>query len=148
MKLLVNKHAQRNYEILKTYSAGIKLSGQEVKSLRQQHGSLKEAYIKMQQELFLVNCHIPPFQGGHADMQSYDPYQARKLLLTKKEIQDIASQTHEKGLTIIPLSIYTKGDYIKIDIATARGKKLYDKRNDLKERSMKRDTDRIIKNHT
>lgn len=146
MNLLSNKRAKFNYEILESFEAGIKLTGSEVKTLRKKQGSLKEAYIKVDDEVFLVAAHIPPFQSGHKDMETYDPYQQRKLLLNKKQIEKIRASLKQKGLTVVPLSIYSKANLIKIEIAIARGKKQHDKRNTLKNRTSKRDAERAMKN--
>lgn len=144
MTLLSNKRARYDYTIIDSFEAGIKLSGSEVKSLRKGYGSLKESYISIDDEVFLKNAHIPPFQGGHKDQESYDPYQKRKLLLHSKEILKLKAALKEKGLTVIPLGIYSKNNLIKIEIAVARGKKQYDKRQALKERSAKRDAERAM----
>lgn len=145
MNLLINKRAKFDYEIIESFEAGIKLSGTEVKSLKRKHGSLKESYIIVNDEVFLVGAHIPPFQPGHKDMESYDPYQKRKLLLNKKQIDKLRESLKQRGLTIVPLSIYSKSNLIKIEIAIARGKKQHDKRNTLKERSTKREVERVMR---
>lgn len=144
MRYLVYKRARFDYEIINSFEAGIKLNGSEVKSLRKSHGSLKESYITVNDEVFLIGAHIPPFQGGHKDMESYDPYRKRKLLLHQKEIQQLKAAQKEKGLTVIPLQIYSKGNLIKIEIAIARGKKQYDKRHALKDRTAQRDAERAM----
>lgn len=146
MNLLVNKKIRHSYEVLETFEAGIKLSGSEVKSLRKKHGSIKEAYIKGDKELFLQNCHIPPFQPGHLAYENIDTYTARKILLNKKEISYLKGKQKEKGLSLAPVRIYEKGSLIKIEIALVRGKKLHDKRNDMKNRTSKREAERAIKN--
>ena len=146
MNLLTNKKAKFDYEILESFEAGIKLSGSEVKSLRKQDGSLKEAYVTVNDEVWLVGAHIPLFQAGHAMYESYDSYQKRKLLLNKKEIEKIKTSLKQKGLTIVPIKMYDKGGLIKIEIAIARGKQKHDKRNALKDRASKRDVLRAIKN--
>ena len=146
MDLLVHKTVHRNYHILERFEAGMVLSGAEVKSLRKKQGSLKEAYVKIREDyLELVNAHIPPYQAGHAAMQHYQALQARKLLLSKKELLQLQKAIKIKGSTLVPLRIYLKGKLIKLEIAVAQGKKLYDKRNDLKEKSTRRDMDRVMK---
>ncbi len=145
MTLLSNKKAKFDYEIIERFEAGMKLSGFEVKSLRAQHGSLKESYVTVNDEVFLVGAHIPPYQAHHAHHESYDTYRKRKLLLHTKEIQKLREALKQKGLTIVPLSIYTKANLIKIEIAIARGKKQHNKRNTLKERSTRRDAERAMK---
>jgi SsrA-binding protein len=146
MNLLVNKTAHHHYEVHDTYEAGIKLTGSEVKSLRSKNGSLKEAYVKfLNNEVFLANAYIPPFQGKHARYENYDPSQMRKLLLSKKEIQTIKASLKQKGLTVIPLRIFARKRFIKIEIAVAKGKKEYNKREDLKKKAVKRDIEQKLK---
>jgi SsrA-binding protein len=147
MNLLVNKKLHHSYEVMDTLEAGIKLNGSEVKSLRKKHGSLKEAYISvMNNEVFLVSCHIPPYQPGHKIYENIDTYRKRKLLLHKKQIEKLKEKTKQKGLTLAPVRIYEKGNLIKIEIAVAKGKKLHDKRADLKNRTSKREAERAMKN--
>jgi SsrA-binding protein len=146
MDLLVNKKIRHNYEILEKIEAGIELLGTEVKSLRKKHGSLKESYIKeINNELFLVSAHIPPYQKTHALYKDFDSYRERKLLLHKKEIEKLKESQKQKGLTLVPVRIYGKGNLIKLELAVARGKKLHDKRADLKKRTAKREAERAMK---
>ncbi len=146
MNLLINKKARHSYEILDTFEAGIQLTGSEVKSLRKKHGSLKEAYLSLLgDEVFLVSCHIPPYQAGHKIYENIDTYRKRKLLLHKKQIEKLKEKIKQRGLTLIPLRIYEKGRLIKIEIAVARGKKLHDKRADMKKRTAKREAQRVMK---
>jgi SsrA-binding protein len=147
MNLLVNKQVKRSYEIMDTFEAGVKLQGWEVKSLRLKHGSIKEAYITVDNEVFLIGAHFPLFQAGHAHQESLDPYQKRKLLLSRKQIEDLKASQKRQGLTVVPMRIYEKGNLIKIEIAVARGKKLHDKRKTLKDRTSKREVERAIKNN-
>ena len=147
MNVLVNKTVRRSYEILDTLEAGIKLLGWEVKTLRKKHGSLKEAYITVDTEVWLVNCYIPLFQPGQKMHEGTDPYHKRKLLVSKKQIASLKSSLKQKGLTIVPMRIYAKGQLLKIEIAIAKGKKNYDKRKDLKDRTSKRDAERAIKDY-
>ncbi len=147
MNLLVNKKLSHSYEIIDTLEAGIKLTGSEVKSLRQKHGSLKEAYITGTDELFLVSCHIPHYQGGHKMYENADTYRKRKILLHKKQIEALKQKTQERGLTIAPVRIYEKGNLIKIEIALVRGKKLHDKRNDMRAKTARREAERTLKQH-
>ena len=145
MALVTNKKASFNYELLEKFSAGVELFGFEVKSLRAKQGSLEGSYIIIRgDEAFLVGSHIPPYQGANTP-KSYDPYRARKLLLTKKEIAELLGKEKQKGLSIIPLSFYLKGLFIKLDIAVARGKKLHDKRETTKKREASRSMDRARK---
>lgn len=136
--LIHNKKAHFNYEILERFEAGLELMGQEVKSIRKAQGSLEGAYVIIRGgEAFIVNMNIPPFQVGNA--QDYDPLRHRKLLLTRDEIATLAGIG--KGLTIVPISVYNKGRKIKIEIASMRGKKQFDKRETIK----KRDTQRQLR---
>jgi SsrA-binding protein len=151
--LVENKKIRLDYEIMETYEAGIELLGFEVKSLRARTGSLLGSYVVIRgDEAFLIHAHIPAYQEANTP-PSYDPYRNRRLLLKKKEIQAIAMTTGTKngksgaggkGLTIAPISVYSKdsgktGGKIKIEIAIVRGKKKYDKRQDLKKRASERD---------
>jgi len=137
--LLENRKARFNYELKEKFEAGIELLGHEVKSLRQKTGSLEGAYVIVRGgEPFLVNAYIPPYQPKNTP-QNYDERRARKLLLTKKEIAELAVAESKKGLTIVPLSVYSKGRKIKVEIAIARGKKKFDKRETLKRRDAERD---------
>jgi len=147
MNLLVNKTVRRSYEIIDTLEAGIKLAGWEVKTLRKKHGSLKEAYVTVDAEVWLANSYIPLYQPGHTENDGRDPYQKRKLLLSRKQIESLKSSQKQKGLTIVPMRIYEKGQLLKIEIAVARGKKLHDKRKTMKDRTSKRDAERAIKDY-
>jgi SsrA-binding protein len=145
MSLIINKKATFNYEILEKYTAGLELFGHEVKTLRGKQGSLEGSYIIIRgAEAFLINAHIPPYQEGNTP-KTYDPYRARKLLLTKAEIETLLGNEKARGLSIIPLSIYEKGRFIKIDIAVGRGKKQHDKRETIKKREGDRTLSRIRK---
>ncbi|GMQ95025.1 MAG: SsrA-binding protein SmpB [Patescibacteria group bacterium] len=140
-----NKKARFNYEILETFDAGIELRGFEVKSLRKKQGSLEGAYVVVRgNEVFLVGTTIPPYQPANAP-KDYDPERARRLLLTKKEITVLAGAEHQKGLTIVPLSVYSKHNKLKLGIGIARGKKKYDKREAIKKRDTERDVARELK---
>jgi SsrA-binding protein len=145
--LIYNKKAGFNYEILEKITAGAELLGFEVKSLRKKQGSLEGAYITIRgSEAFLMNTHIPPFQPNNTP-KDYDPYRIRKILLTKKEIKRLAEIESKKGLTIIPLSMYNAGRKIKIDIAVARGKRKFDKREVIKKRETEREIRRLSANY-
>ncbi len=148
MKVLVkNKDAYRNFEILEKFTAGMVLSGGEVKSLRKNQGSLQGSFVTLlknksaQPELFIKNMFIPPYQikntGG-----GYDPEHPRKLLVKKRELARIEREMNNKGTTLIPIAVGLVGNFIKIEFALARGKKKYDKRQGLKERAQKRDAER------
>jgi SsrA-binding protein len=146
MSLLEHKRVRFDYEILETIEAGIELTGLEVKSLRGKHGSLAGAYVSVDGgEAFLVGAHIPPFQPGNTP-SGYDPYQRRKLLLTKKELSGLKETERQAGLTIVPISVYSKGRHIKVAIGIARGKKKRDKRETLKKKDAARDIARTLKN--
>jgi len=141
MALLQNKKAFFDYEILQKFEAGIELLGFEVKSLKKGEGSLAGAFVIVRgNEVFVTNMNIPPYQVKNTPAD-YDPMRPRKLLLTKKEIEEIGEIEQQKGLTIIPLSVYNKGGKLKMEIGAARGKKKFDKRESIK----KRDTDREIR---
>ncbi len=138
--LAVNKRARHDYEILSEFEAGLVLSGQETKSVKTGHISLKGSFVTLRNnEAFLTNAFIPPYKfAGH--LNDYDPTRARKLLLHKSEIRTLIGKSKAEGLTIVPLKVYTKGRYVKLRCALARGKKARDKRESIK----KRDTDRAI----
>ena len=146
MSLVENKKARFNYEFLRTLEAGVELFGLEVKSLRQKQGALDGAYVIARGgEAFLVGAYIPPYQPKNTP-KGYDPRRNRKLLLTKKEIAELAGNERKNGLTIVPVSVYNKGRKIKVEIAIARGKKKYDKRETLKQRDVEREMRRTLKN--
>ncbi|MCL5012259.1 MAG: SsrA-binding protein SmpB [Patescibacteria group bacterium] len=145
MDRIENKKARAEYELLDTYQAGLVLSGGEVKAVRAGKASLVGSYIKIYgNEAWLVNAHIAPYQEKNTQT-NYDPLHARKLLLQKKEINELIGKTKEKGFSIIPLQIFDKRGIIKIDIAFARGKKQHDKRETIKKRETKRELDRSLK---
>jgi SsrA-binding protein len=145
--LLANKKAHFNYEILEKLTAGVELLGFEVKALRDKLGSLEGAYVTVRGgEAYLMNVNIPPFQPANTP-KNYDPLRNRKLLLTKKEIAILAATENKKGLTIVPISVYNHGRKIKIEIATVRGKKQFDKRETLKKRESDREIRREMKEH-
>ena len=136
-----NRKARFNYEILDKYETGIELLGTEVKSVRGGQMSLEGAFVIVRGgEAYLINANIPPYQIKNAP-KDYDPLRNRKLLLTKKEIAELAGSEKNKSLTIVPISVYNKGRKIKVEIALVKGKKKFDKRETLK----KRDTDREIR---
>ena len=136
-----NRKARHNYAILETIEAGIVLTGSEVKSLRQGKASISEAYASVREgEAFLLGMHIPPYaQAGYSQ---HEPLRPRKLLLHKEEIQRLIGKTAEKGLTLVPLSCYFKNGFAKIELGLARGKKLYDKRESIKDKEWKRQVER------
>lgn len=141
-ELLRNKKVHFDYEILDRFEAGLELLGHEVKSLRLHQGSLEGAYITIRgAEAFIINMSIPPYQVNN--LKDYDPLRLRKLLLTKDEIVRLGAA--EKGLTIVPVAVYNKGRKIKIEIATVRGKKKFDKRETMKKKDAQREIDRTLK---
>jgi len=136
-----NRKARFNYEILEKYETGIELLGTEVKSVRAGQMSLEGAFVIARGgEAFLINANIPPYQPKNSP-KDYDPLKNRKLLLTKKEIAELAGSEKNKSLTIVPISVYNKNRKIKVEIALVKGKKKFDKRETIK----KRDTDREIR---
>ena len=144
--LLKNKKAHFDYEISETLEAGIELFGYEVKSLRGKLGSLEGSHVVIRGgEAYLVGANIPPYQPANTTKE-YDPARNRRLLLTKKEIASLESTERQKGLTIVPISVYNKGRNIKLEIGIARGKKKYDKRETIKRRDTERDIKRSLKN--
>lgn len=145
MNLIEYKKARLKYEILEEFEAGLELYGYEVKSLRNRQGSLDGSHITIRgNEAFIIGSFIPPYQPANAP-DSYDPYRIRRLLLRKKEIAKLADREKEKGLTLVPISLYNKGRVIKARIAVVRGKKKHDKRETLKKRDTERDVRRSFK---
>lgn len=141
----VNKKARFDYEILDTYEAGLVLTGPEVKSIRAGQVKLTGAFVTfLANSARLTNAHIPKYKYA-ATIEDYDPDRSRVILLKKKESEKLRGKLQEKGLTIVPLSIYTKGRHIKLEIALARGKKTYDKRETIKNRDQKREIARKLK---
>lgn len=147
MKLIAtNKSANHEYFILSTIEAGISLLGSEVKSIRLGHVNLKDSFITFQRgEAFIKNMHISNYKDATID--KIDEKRSRKLLLHKKEIDKIISKTQEKGFTCVPLKIYFKDNHVKLEIAIAKGKHLYDKKQALAEKDIQRDTQRLLKNY-
>ena len=146
MSLIEHKKVRLDYEILEQYEAGIELLGHEVKSIRGHHGKLEGAHIIVRGgEVYIVGMNIPPYQPANTD-KSYDPARTRKLLLTKKEIETLGEFENQKGLTVVPISVYNKGRKLKMAIGLARGRKKYDKRAVLKQRDTERDIRRTLKN--
>lgn len=139
-----NKKAQLNYFILRKIECGIELFGTEVKSVRLGKVNISEAYASVDNgEVFVKAMNISPYEQGN--IFNRDPLRHKKLLLHKKEIRTLIGETAQDGYALIPLSVYLKGSLIKLELGVCKGKKLYDKRNDLKEKSAKRDIDRAIK---
>ncbi len=146
MTLVEYKKAYLKFAPLETFAAGLELSGQEVKALRNKLGSLEGARVVVRGgEAFIVGMTVPPYQAKNAP-KSYDSERPRRLLLTKKEIETLYAADSKKGLTIIPLEVYTAGKLIKARIAMVRGKGKEDRREDLKKRDAMRETGRVLKN--
>lgn len=142
--LAKNRRALYEYEILDRLEAGLLLSGAEVKSIRTGHASLAGAYVTFHGEIpYLTNAHIAPYAFAIKN-EHYEPTQSRKLLLKKREIAYLRGKLQEKGLTAVPLSLYTKQRYIKLEIGLARGKKLHDKRASVKKREVDREIRRAM----
>lgn len=139
-----NKKAYHDYFILETFETGIALKGTEVKSIRQGKCSIKEAFVRIiNGEVHILGMHITPYD--HGNIFNVDPVRDRKLLLHKKEIMRLVGKVQEKGLTIVPLKVYFKGSLVKVEIGLARGKKLYDKRNDIAKKDQRREAEREFK---
>ena len=145
IKLIANnKKAYHDYFIEDTYEAGISLAGTEVKSMRMGKCSLKESFIKDEKgELFIYGMHISPYEKGN--IFNKDPLRVRKLLMHRYEINKIMGKVTIKGYTLVPLKVYFKGSLVKVEIGLARGKKLYDKREDMAKRDVQREIDRALK---
>ena len=145
MKLIANnKKAYHDYFILETYEAGIALHGTEVKSLRMGKCSIKEAFIRVEnEEVFIYGMHISPYEKGN--IFNKDPLRVRKLLLHKYEIRKLLGKTKEKGMTLVHLKVYLKDSLVKVEIGLAKGKKLYDKRQDIAKKDQQREAQRDFK---
>jgi len=142
--LATNRKARHAYEILERLEAGIELLGTEVKAVRAGRINLKEGHVAFEGgEAFLVGCHISPYE--HAGYSVHDPLRRRRLLLHKREILRLAGKVQEKGHTVIPLSVFLEGNWIKVEIALARGKHLHDKRETLRRRTLDREAEQAIK---
>ncbi len=144
--MLENKKVWHDYEILERFEAGIVLLGTEVKSLRSAHGVLAGSHVLVRgAEVYIVGMQVPAYQIANAG-KDYDPSRTRKLLLTQNEIATLSGLSARKGLTIVPLSVYTKSKKIKLEIAIVKGKKKFDKREDIKKRDDKRAIARLMRN--
>lgn len=145
MKIIcTNKKASHDYHLSETYEAGLVLLGTEVKSLRDGRANLKDSYASIDNgEVYLHNCHISPY--SHGSDANHDPLRERKLLFHKREIKKLIGKIKEKGLTLIPTKLYFKDGIVKVELALAKGKRLYDKREDIKRRDAKEDIERAFK---
>ena len=140
-----NKKAYHDYFIEDKYEAGISLAGTEVKSLRMGRCSVKEAFIRIEKgEVYVYNMHIAAYEKGN--IFNKDPLRVRKLLIHKREIRKIEGQIAQKGYTVVPLSVYFSGSLVKVEIGLAKGKKLYDKRQDIAKKDQRREAERKFKN--
>lgn len=146
--IAVNKKAFHDYEVVETFEAGIALTGTEVKSLRENKASLRDAFATIRGgEVWLHNVHIAPY--SHGNRSNPDPDRTRKLLLHRSEIRYLIGKTKEKGLTLIPLKLYfSPAGLVKVELALARGKRLHDKRDAIAEREHKREVERALKDRT
>lgn len=139
-----NKKAYHDYFIDEKLECGIELSGTEVKSIRMGKCSVKEAFVRVERgEVFIYGMHINPYEKGN--IFNKDPLRVRKLLLHKTEIHKLEGKIREKGYTLVPLQVYFKGSLVKVEIGLARGKKMYDKRQDIAKKDQKREIERDYK---
>ena len=145
IKLIANnKKAYHDYFIEETYEAGISLHGTEVKSLRMGKCSIKEAFVRIENgEVFVYGMHISPYEKGN--IFNKDPLRVKKLLMHRYEINKLMGKIKEKGLTLVPLKVYFKGSLVKVEIGLARGKKLYDKREDIAKKDQRREAEKEFK---
>ncbi|MCD4694249.1 SsrA-binding protein SmpB [bacterium] len=146
-----NKKAYFDYEVLGKYEAGLKLLGHEVKAIKDFRISLKGSFVTLKQaegkrlpELYLINAHVPLYKHA-GNIKDYDPYRSRKLLLKKREIAYLVGKKQEQGLTLIPLKMYTKHSLLKLEFALAKGKKKFDKRENIKKRDLERRQREMLK---
>jgi SsrA-binding protein len=139
-----NRQASFRFDLLERFEAGLVLTGTEVKSLREGKAQLKDGYATLEEgEVWLHNVHIPPY--GNASRDNHDPERPRKLLLHRREIDRLVGRTRERGLTLVPTRLYFSGPRAKVEIALARGKDRFDKRESIREREMAREADRAMK---
>jgi len=139
-----NRKARHEFHFLETYEAGIELRGTEVKSLRAGKANLQDSFARIENGQILIhNMHISPYEMGNRF--NHEPKRPRRLLMHKQEITRLYAKVREKGLTLIPTKVYFRGSLVKVEIALSQGKKLYDKRQDLVEKAVRRDTERTMK---
>lgn len=139
-----NRKAFHDFFIVERYEAGIALTGTEIKSIRMGRINLKDSFARVENgELFLYNAHISPYT--HGNRYNHEPLRVRKLLLNKKEIMKLFGKTQEKGFSLVALKLYWSGDWAKVELGLAKGKKEYDKRDAIKERDSKREIDRAMR---
>ncbi|MFD1899298.1 SsrA-binding protein SmpB [Enterococcus termitis] len=141
-----NRKARHDYTVVDTMEAGIVLQGTEIKSIRNSRINLKDGFVRVRNgEAYLLNVHISPYEQGN--IFNHDPLRTRKLLLHKKQIAKLMTETKNTGITVIPLKVYIRNGYAKVLIGLAKGKKQYDKREDLKRKEINREIDRTLKNN-
>lgn len=146
MELAINKQALFNYEILDKWEAGLVLRGPEVRSAKNKRIDFKGSYVSFKNnDLWLIGMHIAPYSPAKAVQKDYEPKKQRKLLLHKKELNQIKGKLTQKGLTIVPIKLYTTRGLIKVEIAVVKGKKQADKKAKIKQRDIDRDTERTLK---
>ena len=139
-----NRKAFHEYHIFDKYNAGMVLTGTEIKSVRKGAVNLKDSFVKIEDfEVFLHNCHISPYEQGNR--YNHEEKRTRKLLLNKREIEKLIGKIKKDGYAIVPLELYLENGWAKVEIALAKGKKMYDKRDDLAKKAQERDIDRIVK---
>lgn len=145
VKLIANnKKAYHDFFILDTYEAGIALHGTEVKSIRMGKCSIKEAFVRIENnEVFIYGMHVSPYEKGN--IFNKDPLRVKKMLLHRTEINKMLGKIKEKGITLVPLKVYLKGSLVKVEIGLAKGKKLYDKREDIAKKDQQREAQREFK---
>ncbi len=142
--IATNKSAKRDYDIIETKEVGVSLLGPEVKSLRESKANLKDSFARIENsEAFIYNLYISPY--GYSLLKETDAKRIRKLLLHREEISRLESKVKERGFTLIPLRIYFKNHLVKIELALARGRKLYDKREAIREKELNRELRRVVK---
>lgn len=146
MSITVNRVARHEYFVLEAYETGIELFGTEIKSIRNGSVNLKESWADVQNgEVFVYGMHISPYEKGN--IFNKDPFRVRKLLLHRKEIDKLSAKIKQEGLTLVPLSLYFKGQHVKLELGLCKGKKLYDKRDDAAKKDAKRSIERALKEH-
>ncbi len=141
--IATNRRARHDYEILDTVEAGIQLRGSEVKTLREGHASLQDAYAQVERGEVILHMQIPAY--SHTGYEGHEPTRPRKLLLHRKEIDQLARRVAERGLTLVPLRLYFKQQLVKVELAVAKGKRAYDKRQAIAQRDAAREMDRVRK---
>lgn len=142
--IATNRQAHRDFSIIETYEAGIALAGTEVKSLRVGKANLKDSFVRIDnEEAFLYNMHVSPYK--YDSTKDLDAKRPRKLLLHKAEIRRLSGKVKERGYTMVPLKLYFKGNRVKVEVALVQGKKLFDKRRDIADKTAKRDMERAFK---